>query len=62
MSEYEVENAILEGDPMDQLCIAYNLILDNKRMGDAGRRTFLLCCIGISDHLPCNRLPHNADF
>ncbi|XP_053395280.1 5'-AMP-activated protein kinase catalytic subunit alpha-2-like isoform X4 [Mercenaria mercenaria] len=31
VSEYEVESAILNGDPMDQLVIAYSLIMDNKR-------------------------------
>ncbi|XP_060574980.1 5'-AMP-activated protein kinase catalytic subunit alpha-2-like isoform X18 [Ruditapes philippinarum] len=31
VSEYEVEAAILNGDPMDQLVIAYSLIMDNKR-------------------------------
>ncbi|WAR22892.1 AAPK2-like protein [Mya arenaria] len=34
VSEYEVEAAILNGDPMDQLVIAYNLIMDNKRIID----------------------------
>jgi len=33
-TEYEVEAAILNGDPMDQLVIAYNLIIDNKRIVD----------------------------
>ena len=40
VSEYEVENAILSRDPMDQLAIAYNLILDNKRIQDTGEATF----------------------
>ncbi|XP_052264663.1 5'-AMP-activated protein kinase catalytic subunit alpha-2-like isoform X13 [Dreissena polymorpha] len=34
VQEWEVEAAILDGDPMDQLVIAYNLILDNKRIVD----------------------------
>ncbi|XP_071145510.1 5'-AMP-activated protein kinase catalytic subunit alpha-2-like isoform X10 [Mytilus edulis] len=34
VSEEEVERALLNGDPYDQLSIAYHLILDNKRRQD----------------------------
>lgn len=34
VTEFEVEAAILNGDPMDQLVIAYSLIMDNKRLLD----------------------------
>ncbi|XP_041971512.1 5'-AMP-activated protein kinase catalytic subunit alpha-2 [Aricia agestis] len=32
--EHEVHNALLSGDPHDQLAIAYHLIIDNKRIAD----------------------------
>ncbi|KAL4236652.1 serine threonine-protein kinase [Mactra antiquata] len=32
VTEFEVEAAILNGDPMDQLVIAYSLIMDNNRL------------------------------
>lgn len=32
--ENEVHNALLSGDPHDQLAIAYHLIIDNKRIAD----------------------------
>lgn len=34
MKESEVHNALLSGDPHDQLAIAYHLIIDNKRIAD----------------------------
>ncbi|GAB6031636.1 5-AMP-activated protein kinase, catalytic [Chamberlinius hualienensis] len=34
VKEIEVENALLSGDPHDQLAIAYHLIIDNKRIAD----------------------------
>ena len=34
VEEKEVHRAILSGDPHDQLYIAYNLIIDNKRLSD----------------------------
>lgn len=34
MTESEVHNALLSGDQQDQLVIAYNLIMDNKRIAD----------------------------
>jgi len=30
----DVHSALLSGDPQDQLVIAYNLVVDNKRMSD----------------------------
>nr|ANT47199.1 5'-AMP-activated protein kinase catalytic subunit alpha-2 [Dastarcus helophoroides] len=34
VKENEVHNALLSGDPHDQLAIAYHLIIDNKRIAD----------------------------
>lgn len=34
VKEQEVHNALLSGDPHDQLAIAYHLIIDNKRFAD----------------------------
>lgn len=34
VKEAEVHNALLSGDPHDQLAIAYHLIIDNKRIAD----------------------------
>lgn len=34
VTEKEVQNALLSGDPHDQLAIAYHLIVDNKRIED----------------------------
>ncbi|CAH2986346.1 unnamed protein product [Chilo suppressalis] len=34
VKEHEVHNALLSGDPHDQLAIAYHLIIDNKRIAD----------------------------
>ncbi|ENN70683.1 5'-AMP-activated protein kinase catalytic subunit alpha-2 [Dendroctonus ponderosae] len=34
VQESEVHNALLSGDPHDQLAIAYHLIIDNKRIAD----------------------------
>ncbi|XP_044744553.1 5'-AMP-activated protein kinase catalytic subunit alpha-2 [Coccinella septempunctata] len=34
VKEKEVHNALLSGDPHDQLAIAYHLIIDNKRIAD----------------------------
>ncbi|XP_030381561.1 5'-AMP-activated protein kinase catalytic subunit alpha-2 [Scaptodrosophila lebanonensis] len=34
VKEAEVHNALLSGDPHDQLAIAYHLIIDNKRFAD----------------------------
>ena len=30
----EITKALLSGDPQDQLVIAYNLVIDNKRIAD----------------------------
>ncbi|XP_065349506.1 5'-AMP-activated protein kinase catalytic subunit alpha-2 [Cloeon dipterum] len=34
VKEQEVHNALLNGDPHDQLAIAYHLVIDNKRIAD----------------------------
>lgn len=34
VKETEVHSALLNGDPHDQLAIAYHLIIDNKRIAD----------------------------
>lgn len=34
VQEHEVHYALLSGDPQDQLVIAYNLVIDNKRIAD----------------------------
>lgn len=37
VKEMEVHNALLSGDPHDQLAIAYHLIIDNRRMDEAAK-------------------------
>jgi len=37
VKEIEVHNALLSGDPHDQLAIAYHLIIDNARMDEAAK-------------------------
>ena len=37
VKEQEVHNALLAGDPHDQLRIAYYLIIDNKRIMDESK-------------------------
>jgi len=39
VKETEVHNALLSGDPHDQLAIAYHLIIDNKRFADEAAKT-----------------------
>jgi len=39
--ESEVHNALLSGDPHDQLAIAYHLIIDNKRIADEAAKAEL---------------------
>ena len=34
VKEAEVHDALLNGDPHDQLAIAYHLVIDNKRIAD----------------------------
>ena len=34
VTEQDVHSALLSGDPQDQLVIAYNLVVDNKRIAD----------------------------
>ena len=36
VTEVDVQHALLSGDPQDQIAIAYNLIIDNKRFYDEG--------------------------
>ena len=36
VTEADVQHALLSGDPQDQIAIAYNLIIDNKRFYDEG--------------------------
>ena len=36
VSENDIQRALLAGDPQDQLVIAYNLVIDNKRIADEG--------------------------
>jgi len=40
--EQEVHNALLSGDPHDQLGIAYHLIVDNKRIADEAAKAELM--------------------
>jgi 5'-AMP-activated protein kinase, catalytic alpha subunit len=37
VKEMEVHNALLSGDPHDQLAIAYHLVIDNRRMDEAAK-------------------------
>lgn len=39
VKEAEVHNALLSGDPHDQLAIAYHLIIDNQRFADEAAKT-----------------------
>ncbi|XP_059488441.1 5'-AMP-activated protein kinase catalytic subunit alpha-2 isoform X2 [Neocloeon triangulifer] len=41
VKEQEVHNALLNGDPHDQLAIAYHLIIDNKRIADEAAKAEL---------------------
>lgn len=41
VKDYEVHNALLSGDPHDQLAIAYHLIIDNKRIADEAAKAEL---------------------
>jgi len=41
VKENEVHNALLSGDPHDQLAIAYHLIIDNKRIADEAAKAEL---------------------
>nr|BBG74243.1 AMP-activated protein kinase alpha [Riptortus pedestris] len=41
VKEHEVHNALLSGDPHDQLGIAYHLIIDNKRIADEAAKAEL---------------------
>ncbi len=43
MSENEIQRALLAGDPQDQLVIAYNLVIDNKRIADEGNLDVIVC-------------------
>ena len=37
VEEGEVHHALLSGDPQDQLVIAYNLVIDNKKIADESK-------------------------
>lgn len=41
VKEHEVHNALLSGDPHDQLGIAYHLVIDNKRIADEAAKAEL---------------------
>lgn len=41
VKENEVHNALLLGDPHDQLAIAYHLVIDNKRIADEAAKAEL---------------------
>jgi len=41
VKESEVHNALLSGDPHDQLGIAYHLVVDNKRIADEAAKAEL---------------------
>lgn len=41
VDEAEVHKALLNGDPHDQLAIAYHLIIDNKRIADEAAKAEL---------------------
>lgn len=41
VKESEVHNALLSGDPHDQLGIAYHLVIDNKRIADEAAKAEL---------------------
>jgi 5'-AMP-activated protein kinase, catalytic alpha subunit len=41
VKEQEVHNALLNGDPHDQLAIAYHLVIDNRRIADEAAKAEL---------------------
>lgn len=65
VEENDVHRALLSGDPMDQLAIAYNLIMDNNRRGEDGKRCFcniniLHLCIGVYRIILLNSINQQA--
>ncbi|KAI0242451.1 5'-AMP-activated protein kinase catalytic subunit alpha-2 [Lamellibrachia satsuma] len=54
VSENDIQMALLAGDPQDQLVIAYNLVIDNKRIADEAAK------VHISDFYVASSPPADA--
>ena len=62
MKENEVHNALLSGDPHDQLAIAYHLIIDNKRIADEAAKAEIKDFYVAGSPPPVSIPPSPADY
>ena len=60
MLEQDVHHALLSGDPQDQLVIAYNLIIDNKRISDETAKLHIRDFYFASDISVSQLFPYNS--
>lgn len=58
----EVHNALLSGDPHDQLAIAYHLIIDNKRIADEAAKAELKDFYVAGSPPPVSVSPSPAEY
>ncbi|KAJ8977649.1 hypothetical protein NQ317_003627 [Molorchus minor] len=58
VQDSEVHNALLSGDPHDQLAIAYHLIIDNKRIADEAAKAELKDFYVAGSPPPVNMSPN----
>ena len=59
VKEAEVHNALLSGDPHDQLAIAYHLIIDNQRFADEAARAEIKDFFVAGSPPPVNYSPND---
>lgn len=57
-----MHNALLSGDPHDQLAIAYHLIIDNKRIADEAAKAEIKDFYVASSPPPTSMSPSPGDF
>lgn len=62
VKESEVHNALLSGDPHDQLAIAYHLIIDNKRIADEAAKAEIKDFYVAGSPPPVSMSPSPGDF
>lgn len=62
MQEAEVHNALLSGDPHDQLAIAYHLIIDNKRIADEAAKAEIKDFYVAGSPPPVSMSPSPGDY
>lgn len=62
VQESEVHNALLSGDPHDQLAIAYHLIIDNKRIADEAAKAEIKDFYVAGSPPPVSIIPSPADI